>query len=60
MSGTVAALDIRDFLDSLIFNVLIGNADAHGKLFNRKTERRLAPFYDLVCIGLARTIKPRP
>lgn len=50
--STVAALDIRDFLDALIFNVLIGNADAHGKNYSilyRKAERRLAPFYDLVC-----------
>lgn len=50
--STVAALDIRDFLDGLIFNVLIGNADAHGKnhsILYRKSERRLAPFYDLVC-----------
>lgn len=50
--STVAALDIRDFLDGLIFNVLIGNADAHGKNYSilyRKTERRLAPFYDMVC-----------
>jgi serine/threonine-protein kinase HipA len=50
--STVAALDIRDFLDGLIFNVLIGNADAHGKNYSilyRGAERRLAPFYDLVC-----------
>jgi len=50
--STVAALDIRDFLDGLIFNVLIGNADAHAKnyaLLYRQAERRLAPFYDLVC-----------
>jgi serine/threonine-protein kinase HipA len=50
--STIAALDIRDFLDGLIFNVLIGNADAHAKNYSilyRGTERRLAPFYDLVC-----------
>lgn len=50
--STVAALDIRDFLDGLIFNMLIGNADAHGKNYSilyRKDERRLAPSYDLVC-----------
>lgn len=50
--STIAALDIRDFLDGLIFNVLIGNADAHGKNYSflyRKGDRRLAPFYDLVC-----------
>ena len=48
----MAALDIRDFLDGLIFNVLIGNADAHGKndsILYRQAERRLAPFCDLVC-----------
>ncbi|MDD4102311.1 MAG: type II toxin-antitoxin system HipA family toxin [Kiritimatiellae bacterium] len=50
--STVSALDIRDFLDGLIFNVLIGNADAHGKNYSmlyQKSDRRLAPFYDLVC-----------
>jgi serine/threonine-protein kinase HipA len=50
--STVPALDIRDFLDGLAFNVLIGNADAHGKNYSilyRKRDRRLAPFYDLVC-----------
>ncbi|MFZ2656644.1 MAG: type II toxin-antitoxin system HipA family toxin [Victivallales bacterium] len=50
--STTPVLDIRDFLDGLIFNVLIGNADAHGKnysLLYSGRERRLAPFYDLVC-----------
>jgi serine/threonine-protein kinase HipA len=50
--STAPVLDIRDFLDGLVFNVLIGNADAHGKnysLLYRGGERRLAPFYDLVC-----------
>ncbi|OGV66116.1 MAG: hypothetical protein A2283_15230 [Lentisphaerae bacterium RIFOXYA12_FULL_48_11] len=50
--STTPVLDIREFIDGLIFNVLIGNADAHGKnysiLYNGR-ERRLAPFYDLVC-----------
>ncbi len=50
--STAPVLDIRDFLDGLIFNVLIGNADAHGKNYSflyRGSDRRLAPFYDLVC-----------
>jgi serine/threonine-protein kinase HipA len=50
--STIPAMDIREFLDGLIFNMLIGNADAHGKNYSmlyRKGERRLAPFYDLVC-----------
>lgn len=50
--STVPALDIKAFLDGLIFNVLIGNADAHGKnysLIYDGNQRRLAPLYDLVC-----------
>ncbi len=50
--STTPVLDIREFLDGQIFNVLIGNADAHGKNYSmlyQGGERRLAPFYDLVC-----------
>jgi serine/threonine-protein kinase HipA len=49
--STTPVLDIRAFMDGLIFNMLIGNADAHGKNYSmiyRPGERRLAPFYDLV------------
>jgi serine/threonine-protein kinase HipA len=50
--STAPVVDIRDFIEALIFNVLIGNAEAHGKNFSilyRGGERRLSPFYDLVC-----------
>ncbi|MDP8246797.1 MAG: type II toxin-antitoxin system HipA family toxin [Candidatus Tritonobacter lacicola] len=50
--STAPVVDIRDFIDALIFNVVIGNADAHGKNYSilyRGGERRLSPFYDLVC-----------
>ncbi|MBI5528664.1 MAG: type II toxin-antitoxin system HipA family toxin [Deltaproteobacteria bacterium] len=50
--STAPVLDVRDFIDGLVFNALIGNADAHGKNYSityRGAERRLAPFYDLVC-----------
>lgn len=51
--SSTPVLDIRDFIDGLIFNMIIGNADAHAKnysmLYSSKGERRLAPFYDLVC-----------
>lgn len=49
--STVPARDVPAFIDGLIFNVLIGNADAHAKNFSLlyiDGERRLAPFYDLV------------
>lgn len=43
---------VQGLLDWVVFNVLIGNADAHAKnlslLCNRDGQRRLAPLYDLV------------
>lgn len=43
---------VQAFLDWVLFNALIGNADAHAKnlalLCDREGRRRLAPFYDLV------------
>lgn len=49
--STAPVLDIPTFINGLIFNVLIGNADAHGKnhaLLYSRGGRRMAPFYDLV------------
>ncbi len=49
--STAPVLDIAAFMTSLIFNVVIGNADAHGKNFSilySGGERRLSPLYDLV------------
>lgn len=51
--------DKRDLLKWVIFNFIIGNADAHaknvsllyGKLGDKKGPR-LAPFYDLVCTAV--------
>ena len=49
--STTPVLDILALVDALIFNVLIGNADAHGKNYSMiyaGGTRRLAPLYDLV------------
>ena len=49
--STAPVLDIPSFISGLIFNVLIGNADAHGKnysLLYSGRDRRLSPYYDLV------------
>lgn len=49
--STSPARDVLDFVDLLMYNAIIGNADAHGKNYSmlyRGTERRLAPGYDLV------------
>ena len=49
--STAPVLDIPSFINCLIFNVLIGNADAHGKNYSflySGGERRLSPYYDLI------------
>ena len=45
------ALDIEKFLKAIIFNVVVGNADAHGKNFSllySNSGPYLAPLYDLL------------
>lgn len=44
-------VDLLSLLDGVIFNVIVGNADAHGKNFSflyTQEGLRLAPFYDLM------------
>lgn len=45
------AVDVLKLLDAVIFNLMLGNADAHGKNFSLLYDAagpRLAPLYDLV------------
>ena len=54
--------DRMTFLKTLIFNYLIGNADAHGKNFSFLYERgkpRLAPAYDLLSTVIYPSLSPR-
>jgi serine/threonine-protein kinase HipA len=47
--------DVRALLDWVIFNYLIGNADAHGKnisLLLSQQGPHLAPYYDLMCTAV--------
>lgn len=49
--STAPVLEIPAFLDALCFNLLIGNADAHGKNYSMiyaDGKRSMAPLYDLV------------
>ncbi|PHS35628.1 MAG: phosphatidylinositol kinase, partial [Robiginitomaculum sp.] len=51
-NSTRPAADSLRFLERVIFNYLIGNADAHGKnysLLYTNTKPQLAPAYDLLC-----------
>lgn len=53
--SSAPVLDLGRFLDLMVFNVLIGNADAHGKNFAwiyTSDTRCLAPAYDLVSTSL--------
>jgi serine/threonine-protein kinase HipA len=48
---TVPAVAVLALLDAAIFNLIVGNADAHGKnfsLLHRDGAVGLAPFYDLL------------
>jgi serine/threonine-protein kinase HipA len=50
--ASAPVLDIRDFLDAVIFATLTGNADAHAKNFSilyADGKRRMTPLYDQVC-----------
>jgi len=49
------AADIAGLLDWVIFNILVGNADAHAKnvsLLLTDAGPQLAPFYDLMCTAV--------
>jgi serine/threonine-protein kinase HipA len=49
--STRPAKDVLAFVDLVIYNAIIGNADAHGKNYSMLydgTDRRLSPGYDLV------------
>ncbi len=53
MSTSVPIIDRTRLMEGVIFNYLIGNADAHGKnfsiLYDRDGSTKLAPFYDILC-----------
>ena len=49
----ISLADRFAFIDRMIFNYLIGNADAHGKnsavLYRGRYRKSLAPIYDVMC-----------
>ena len=52
---------VLSFLDLLLFNVLIGNADAHGKNYSvvyRQGRPTLAPLYDAVSTAVYPSLSP--
>jgi serine/threonine-protein kinase HipA len=60
--STRPAIDVIKLLDAIIFNVIVGNADAHGKNFSILYEAdgpRLAPLYDLLSTVAYPDLSPR-
>jgi serine/threonine-protein kinase HipA len=56
------AVDVLKLLDAVIFNVIAGNADAHGKNFSILYSiegPRLAPLYDLLATVAYPALSPR-
>ncbi len=56
------ARDVLKLLDAVIFNLIVGNADAHGKNFSilyHKSGPRLAPLYDLLATVAYPELSPR-
>ncbi|WP_404401675.1 HipA domain-containing protein [Idiomarina seosinensis] len=51
---SVPALARQQLIDWVLFNIIIGNSDAHGKnvsFYYGKEGPRLTPFYDMVSVG---------
>ncbi len=49
--SSLPVVDIKMLLQGVLFNLIIGNNDAHGKNFSllyTKQQTRLAPFYDMI------------
>jgi serine/threonine-protein kinase HipA len=58
---TIPAVAVLAFLDAAIFNVIVGNADAHGKNFSllyNEAGVTLAPFYDLLSTVVYPNLSP--
>jgi len=56
----ISLADRFAFVDRMIFNYLIGNADAHGKnssvLYRGRDGKSLAPIYDVMCTAVYRNL----
>lgn len=60
--GSKPAVDARTFLDAILFNLIVGNGDAHAKNYSLLYTRggiRLAPLYDLLSTLYYPKIEPK-
>lgn len=57
------AIEVLKLLDAALFNLVVGNADAHGKNFSLLYQAdaiTLAPLYDLLCTAAYPELSPKP
>ncbi len=62
-AATRPAVEVLKLLDAAIFNLLVGNADAHGKnysLLYRPDDAAFAPLYDLMCTVAYPEVSAKP
>ena len=61
--SSLPAVDLKNLLDTVIFNLIIINNDAHAKnfsfLFSQQNTVRLAPAYDLLSTGYYSELSPK-
>jgi len=60
--SSVPVMDIKMFLEAILFNFMIGNHDAHAKNFSllyREDSVSLAPLYDLICTAVYEAISKK-
>jgi len=60
--SALPAVDVLRLLDAVIFNLVVGNADAHGKNFSilyGADGPRLAPLYDLLATTAYSDLSPK-
>ena len=62
-TSSVPLVDLQSLFSAVIFNLLIGNNDAHGKnfslLYKADGQTRLAPLYDLVSTAAYSELSPK-
>lgn len=61
-AATRPGVEVLKLVDAAIFNVIVGNADAHGKNFSllyQVTGASLAPLYDLICTAAYEDLSTR-
>lgn len=61
-TSSIPIMDIKELLQGILFNLIIGNNDAHGKNFSllyHEKRTRLAPYYDIISTAYYPSLSPK-